>query len=441
MSAHYRADGAVAVITLDNPPVNGMGHATRAALGAGVAQARWPRPSIRAIVVAGSKGVVLGRRGHSRVQHRQGARNRRRCASSSPPSSRAPSRWSPPSTARAWAGGSSSPSVATTASPPPRRRLALPEVKLGLIPGAGGTQRLPRALGVERALEMILTGEPVAAGSLAGTRLLDAVIAGDCSRPPWRSRSRVAREATCPRVRDWVAQPPADAKYFDAARARAAKDANTPARAAALHRRGAGRDHHALRGGDRTRARAIPESSSSSRPNRAALRHAFFGERTAARIPDVPADTPARPVAKVAVVGAGTMGGGIAMSFLNAGCRSRSSRAGRRRSTAAWRPSGRTYESQVKRGKLAADAARASAWRCSPPRSPTRRSADADLVVEAVFEEMGVKQAVFRQPRRGDEARRHARHQHLDARRRPHRRGHHAPAGRASACTSSAPRT
>jgi 3-hydroxyacyl-CoA dehydrogenase len=273
-------------------------------------------------------------------------------------------------------------------------RVALPEVKLGLIPGAGGTQRLPRVVGVERALQMIVSGEPVAVETLVETRLLDRLLAGDLVSGAARFAQEMAsRQRTHTLVRDLAVNPPLDPGLFATARANAfsaSRGQAAPQRCIDAVEAAVQRDFDAGIKYERELFVALMQS-----PESRALRHAFFSERAAARIPDVPADTPVRPIRKVAVVGAGTMGGGIAMSFLNAGfpvTLLETTQAALDRGVATIR---RNYDATVKRGKLTADNVdqRMAALQ---PTLDAAAIADADLVVEAVFEEMKVKEDVFR---------------------------------------------
>src|SRR4029453_3038951 len=199
----------------------------------------------------------------------------------------------------------------------PGTQVALPEVKLGLVPGAGGTQRLPRVIGVETALNMIVSGEPVKSELLAkqpGQKLFDKLVEGDVVDAAVAYPREKADVRPLPKVRDLkIVYPNADA-YFQFARntvGAMAKNFPAPLKcvdavAAALKMKfddGMKYERELFMG-----LMLTPESK--------ALRHVFMAERAASKIADVPADTPLRPIRKVAVIGAGTMGGGIAMNFL-----------------------------------------------------------------------------------------------------------------------------
>jgi 3-hydroxyacyl-CoA dehydrogenase len=390
--ASYRVDGAVAVITLDNPPVNGLGHDVRSSIVKGLQQAQADE-AVHAIMITGANQVFSG-----------GADIRE---------FNTPKAREAPTLLDVIAAAESSPKPVIVAIggvcmggglelslgchyrvAAPSAKLALPEVKLGLIPGAGGTQRLPRAVGVERALEMIVSGNPVPASQLAGAALLDEVIEGDFEAGALAFARRVVEENRRPRLlRDVAIEFPGGRAFFDAARAKAAAaNPHLPAPAKCVDAVQAAVELPFEEGIKRERAIFLELIES---PESRAMRHAFFGERAAAKIADVPSDTPIRNVGRVAIVGAGTMGGGIAMAFLNAGfpvtiLESRQEALDKGLATIR-----RNYESAVKRGKLKATDLEARMARLQPSLS-WDDVGQADLVIEAVFEEMGVKEEVFR---------------------------------------------
>jgi 3-hydroxyacyl-CoA dehydrogenase len=278
----------------------------------------------------------------------------------------------------------------------PGANIALPEVKIGLIPGAGGTQRLPRVLGVETALNMIVKGDPVKSEvlvALPGQKLIDRLTEGDVVEAACRYAEEVAARRPLPRVRDLpLAHPEADA-YFQFARNTVkamAKNFPAPVKCvdaveAAVKRK--------FDDGMIYERETFMELMLT--PECKALRHAFFAERAASKIPDVPESTPVRKVEKVAVIGAGTMGGGISMNFLNAGIPVtilETKQDALDRGLATIR---KNYEAQVRKGKLKQDKYEQRMALLKPTLSYDD-IADADLVIEAVFEEIGVKEQVFR---------------------------------------------
>ena len=280
----------------------------------------------------------------------------------------------------------------------PGTQVALPEVKLGLLPGGSGTQRLPRLLGVETALNMIVTGVAMPAERLAaqpGQRLFDRLVEqGDVVDAAVALAREVAQRRPLPRVRDLRASHPNPDGYFQFARnTLKASQPHYPAplrnvdcvemAVQAAYDEGLAEEHAGFM--------ALLDT-----PQSKALRHAFFGERAAAKIPDVPEDTPKRKIERVAVIGAGTMGGGISMNFLNAGIPVtilEMSQEAIDRGVGVMR---KNYEAQVKKGKLKQDKYE---QRMALLTTTTRYDdlKDADLVIEAVFEELGVKEKVFRQ--------------------------------------------
>jgi 3-hydroxyacyl-CoA dehydrogenase len=277
----------------------------------------------------------------------------------------------------------------------PGAQIALPEVKLGLVPGAGGTQRLPRVLGVETALNMIVKGDPVKSEVLAalpGQKLFDRVIEGNLLDGACAFALEVADVRPLPQVRNLKASHPQGDAYFAFARntVRAvAKNFPAPEKCVdcveAATKKGI-EEGLLFERGHFLSLMMTPESK--------ALRHAFFGERAASKIPDVPEDTPLRTIATVGVIGAGTMGGGISMNFLNAGIPVtilETQQQALDRGVATIR---KNYEAQVKKGKLKPEKYEERMALLKTTLSYEDLKA-CDLIIEAVFEEISVKQQVF----------------------------------------------
>ncbi len=393
MSASYEVRGPVAVITMNNPPVNGLGYDTRCGIADGIARAE-ADAAIQAIVVTGAGKAFSG-----------GADIRE---FGSPKAIAEPNLLSlikleenctKPIVAAihgvCMGGGLELALGCHYRVVAPGTQVALPEVKLGLIPGAGGTQRLPRVLGVETALNMIVSGEPVKSELLAalpGQKLFDKVIEGDLIEGACAFAIEKAAARPLPIVREMKVTHPNPDAYFQFARNMVkgmAKNFPAPARCVDAVEAAMKRKFDDGMVYEREVFIALM-----STPESKALRHAFLGERAASKIPDVPESTPQRTIAQVAVIGAGTMGGGITMNFLNAGIpvtMLEMKPEALERGVATIR---KNYEAQVKKGKLKQDKydARMALLKTTLAYDDIK---GADLVIEAVFEEMGVKEKVF----------------------------------------------
>ncbi|MCY7314173.1 MAG: enoyl-CoA hydratase/isomerase family protein [Rubrivivax sp.] len=400
MGAKYETRGKVAVITLDNPPVNGLGFETRTGIAAGIERALADAAVVAIVLTGGGRafsgGADIKEFGSSKAIAEPNLLSLIRLLEDAPK----------PVVAAingvVMGGGLELALGCHYRLAVAGVDVALPEVKIGLIPGAGGTQRLPRVLGVETALNMIVSGEPVKSellASLPGQKLFEPLVAGDlmtaaCSFAETKAAEHAGSGAPLPRVRDLKARHDNADAYFGFARNMVkgmAKHFPAPAKCVDAVQASVGNsfdDGMALERDIFIALMMTPESK--------ALRHAFIGERAAAKIADVPQDTPLRAIKKVAVIGAGTMGGGISMNFLNAGIpvtMLETKQDALDRGVATIR---KNYESQLKKGKLKADKLDQRMGLLSTTLNYAD-IADADLVIEAVFEEMGVKEQVFKQ--------------------------------------------
>jgi len=277
-------------------------------------------------------------------------------------------------------------------------KCGLPEVKLGILPGAGGTQRLPRLIGVPKALEMIVSGEPVTAATAKDLGLVDHVVRedeGDLLTAALAFARKVVDERPLPKIRDLTAhieKARSQPDLFEKAR----KDAAARARGGKAPLRcieavKAAVDLPFDQGLKREReliAEAIESTESK------ALRHVFFAERQAAKIPDVPSNTPTTPVRRVAILGAGTMGGGIAMAFASAGIQVALVDREQPLVDKGLAIISKNYASTVSKGRLSQADMDARVQRIAGTTS-WDGLADVDLVIEAVFEEMGLKKEIF----------------------------------------------
>ena len=396
MSADYTLHGDVAVITLNNPPVNGLSLATRTAIVAGLNKAL-ADDAVKALVITGAGKAFCG-----------GADIRE---------FNTPKTLTEPTTRGVIAEleASTKPVVAAIHSvamggglelamgchfrvAAPNAQIALPEVKLGLLPGAGGTQRLPRLVGVETALNMIVSGTPAKSQDLADTALFDQMIEGTRLEDLLAGAIAFAHKAVADklplkRVRDIVIDYPHHQAFFQFARntvGAVAKNYPAPLKCVEAVAAAVGMTFDDGLKFERECFLLLVETTVSK-----ALRHAFFAERAAAKIPDVPDDTPVRAIKSAAIIGAGTMGGGIAMNFANAGIPVtlvEMKQEALERGLATVR---KNYEGSVKKGRL------------SPAKLDERMGLikstlsfdeikDADIVIEAVFEDIGVKEQVFK---------------------------------------------
>jgi 3-hydroxyacyl-CoA dehydrogenase len=395
MSASYEVRGAVAVITLDNPPVNGLGYETRKAAAEGIDRAE-SDAAVTAIVVTGagkafSGGADIKEFGSPKAMAEPNLLSLiARVESASKPVIAAIH-------TVCMGGGLELALGCHYRVVSPGASIALPEVKLGLVPGAGGTQRLPRVIGVEAALNMIVSGEPVKSELLAqipGQKLFDRVIDGDLMEGALAYASEVAGTRPLPLVRDLRCKHPDGDAYFGFARNTVkAMAKNFPAPARCLD---CVEQATKAKFDDGLKFERETFISLMMTPESKALRHAFFAERAASKIPDVPESTPVRDIRKVAVIGAGTMGGGIAMNFLNAGLPVIMLEMKQEALDKGLAIIRKNYEAQVKKGKLKEDKYAERMALLATTLSYAALS-DADLVIEAVFEEIGVKQKVFEQ--------------------------------------------
>ena len=272
----------------------------------------------------------------------------------------------------------------------PSAKIGLPEVKLGLLPGAGGTQRTPRLAGVEAALELMTTGNPIPAGKAFELGLIDKIIDDDlrAGAMAW------AEELTGAPVRRSSEQPVPehDAGIFDASRGLAARRARGQIAPQRIIDCVEAATRTSFQDGAKVEREKFMELMQGEQS--AAMRHLFFSERQAAKIDDLPKDTPQRAVETVGIIGGGTMGGGIAMSFANAGIPVTLIEINDEALERGLAIVDRNYAGSVKRGKLSED----NAGQC---RSLITGStdyadlADVDLVVEAVFEDPELKRQIF----------------------------------------------
>jgi 3-hydroxyacyl-CoA dehydrogenase len=273
-------------------------------------------------------------------------------------------------------------------------KVGLPEVKLGILPGAGGTQRLPRLVGIETALDMIISGDPIGAVQAAKAGVIDKIIDGDLIEGAVRHAQDLAAQQAPPRkIRDInIDSAKLPSGFFDAARKRIAKEKKnlfSPQRIVDALEAAATLPFD--QGMARERELAIQCMQNSQAK---ALQHVFFAERKAANVPNLDKSVAKRDVKSVAIIGAGTMGGGIAMNFLNVGvpvALLEMQQDALDRGVAVIR---KNYENTAAKGKLTLEQVQQRMALLKPTLSYADVG-DADLVIEAVFETMAVKKEVF----------------------------------------------
>ena len=439
-SVRVETDGAVAVVVIDNPPVNALSHHVRRGLLDAMAHIAADDGVEAAVLICAGRTFIAGAdiTEFDRPPAPPGIHRVLDAIENCPKPVVAAMHGT------AYGGGLETAMCAHYRVAAASTQLGLPEVKLGILPGAGGTQRLPRLVGVARALEMCVTGDPIDAADALACGLIDAIIDdiddnGGGGEPGRRNeasrRDETGREASGgggprasrgaetsgeadddgglragavafarrraaaggphPRVRDLdakLAEARADPSVFDQFRARMAKRTRgflAPELIVSSIANAVSMDFEA--GSAREREMLVELIGG---PQSAAQRHFFFAQRRAAKIDDVPSATPTRPVSAAGIVGAGTMGGGIAMCFANAGIGVtlvERDRAALDRGLAAVR---RNYERTAARGGItgAEAAARMDLIASSLDLADL---GGADLVIEAVFEDMDLKKRVF----------------------------------------------
>jgi len=383
----------VAVITIDNPPVN--------ALSPGVPEGIWAAidemnddPAVKAAVVIGSgRTFVAG----------ADIKEFGKVTSGGPRRSLLPLLLHIEDSAKpvvmaihgqAFGGGLELAMAGHYRVASPTAQVGQPEVKLGIIPGAGGTQRLPRLVGVAKAVEMCAEGKPVPAREAAALGLIDRLIEGDLL-PGAVAFAREVTGKPVPKTRaraEKLGTPAENATIITAARDGARKkQRNLKAPLAAIDAIEAA-TKLPFEQGCQAEAKLFTDCLFSDQSK--ALIHVFFGEREVAKIPDVPKETPLIPVNRVAVVGSGTMGGGIAMVFVNAGIPVLLKDVDEPTLDAGMGKIRKNYASSVQRGRFTQAFVDERLQLITPVLSYDA-FADVDMVVEAVFEGMALKKDVF----------------------------------------------
>ncbi len=390
-----RREGHIAIVTIDNPPVNALSHAVRVGLVETI-DAVVADPGVKAIVVT-SAGRAFS--AGADITEFKSARLEPFLPDVIDRIEKSPKPVVAAINGLALGGG-----LEVTLGCHYRiaskdaRQLGLPEVKIGLLPGAGGTQRLPRIAGVEAALDMITSGAPIDAAKAKAIGLVDAIADGDVVKAAIAFAEDLIKSGKGPRptTARTIDTSALARGYFDTRRAALAKHPSGPWAAKACVDAVEAATKHAYADGQKRESALFREGLAT--PYAKALQHAFFAERQAANIPGIGpgsgVDTKPRTIENVGIVGAGTMGTGIALAFLNADISItivEMQQAPLDKGVARIRE---TIEALVKRGRLTPEQASARLSRLT-----AHVGLDAlkscDLIIEAVFESMDVKKDVF----------------------------------------------
>ncbi|MGI9327228.1 MAG: 3-hydroxyacyl-CoA dehydrogenase NAD-binding domain-containing protein [Pseudomonadales bacterium] len=393
-TVHYESRGNIALLTVDNPPVNPLSSGVRQGLHDGFSKAL-ADDAIKAIVLTGAGRAFIAGADISEFGGAAKGPGLHDCLTMMEQSSK-------PIVAAlngtAFGGGLEVALCCDYRVAAPTAPVGLPEVKLGLLPGAGGTQRLPRLVGAEKALQFILSGDPAIAPQAKELGIVDEVIEGDIVEGAMVfAQDLIAKGSPLRKIRNETAQVEADRgnpEIFAEARKLAA-------------RRMRGRFapemiiqcvEAAVNEGDFDAGMAVEQERFSQclkHPQREALIHVFFGEREVAKIPDVPKDTPVRKIASAGVIGCGTMGGGISMSLANVGIPVTIVEMNAEALERGLGVIKRNYDIQVKRGRMS-EAEVDARMQLFTGTTEYADLKDADVVIEAIYENIDVKVETFK---------------------------------------------
>jgi len=389
----YSVRDGIAVITMNNPPVNGLGSVLRPGIMDGIKKAG-ADPAVKALVIVGSAKAFSGG-----ADIREFNTPKMNVPPSLPEINDAQDAFAKPMVAAiggfALGGGLELALGCHYRVALPKSQLGLPEVKLGLLPGSGGTQRLPRVVGAAEAIGMMTSGNSVPAEKGLSLGLIDEIVQGDLLDGALAYAKKLVAEGKGPRrIRDMKVKLDGEPKaFFEKARAEVGKAARgfpAPLEIVACVEAAATKPFDEGRAEERKRFQSLVEGNESK-----ALRHMFFSERQTTKIPDVPDDTPVREIRTAAVIGAGTMGGGISMSFANAGIPVTIIETGQEALDRGMATIKKNYAGTVSKGRLAqADMDKRMAL--LTPSLKLEDANSADIVIEAVFERMDVKQELFK---------------------------------------------
>ena len=389
MSVAYRLDGNVAVITLQNPPVNALGHAVRQDLQHALTKLAADDDALAAVLIGEGRGFSAG----ADITEFGKTRKAPLLAEILDALELCPKPVVAAIHGVALGGGLELALCCHYRVADANARVGLPEVKIGLIPGAGGTQRLPRLTGVEAAVEIITSGRMVDAAEAKAFGVVSEVYDAELeARSVEFIREKLSATGSHPAVRDLDVPDPRDAAWFDEKRKALAKRARgqlSPLRCADALQAACEMDFEA----GLAREREIFAECIDS-PQREGLIHYFFAEREATKIPGLSEDAKPRPVARAAVIGCGTMGGGIAMCFANAGIPVTVMEVDAAAIERGMATVAKNYARSVSRGSIT-QAVMDERMGMFSTVTDMAGIADADIVIEAVFENLDLKCETF----------------------------------------------
>lgn len=389
-------DNDIAIITINNPPVNALSPGVPEGISEAIAQIHQDSSVKAAVLIGGGKTFVAGAdiKEFGKITSGQ---NQRSMSPFLPLLVRIEDCGKPVVMAihgTAFGGGLELAMAGHYRVASPDAQVGQPEVKLGIIPGAAGTQRLPRLAGVAKAVEMCVDGNPVRAKDAAALGIVDRIIEGDLLQGALAFAREIAgKPARKTRERnEKLGAPGEHAAIFAAARDNAKKKQRGMTAPLAAIDAVEAATKLSFEEGCQAEAKLFMQCLFSEQSK--ALIHVFFGEREVARIPDVPKETPQIPVKSAAVVGAGTMGGGIAMVFANAGIPVLLKEADQAALDRGLGIIQKNYANSVKRGRFTQQFMDERLKLIKPTLSYDDFSG-VDMVVEAVFEGMALKKEVF----------------------------------------------
>ncbi len=393
-TVHYSKDGELAILRIDNPPVNPLSGGVRQGLHDGLEKAA-ADDSVKAVVLYGEGRAFIAGADISEFGGKPEGAPLHKCLEMMEQS---PKIVIAAINGTAFGGGLEVALCADYRVAAPKAPVGLPEVKLGLLPGAGGTQRLPRLIGAEKALGFILSGNPIPGPDAKALGIVDDVIEGDFLEGAlaW-ARKQVAANAPKRRIRDNPGKAAADRGHdeiFAEARRTAARSMRGRfAPEMIIQCVEAAVNHDDFDAGMKVEAENFGKCL--NHPQREALIHVFFSEREVAKIPDVPRDTPVKDIASAGVVGCGTMGGGITMCFANAGIPVSVLEMNQEALDKGLGVIRKNYERMVQRGRLD-EAGLEKRMGLITGILDYKDFGQADVVVEAVYENLDVKCEVFK---------------------------------------------